>query len=455
MSLDRRRLLALSGATAAFARALTLPAAARAAPQTTSAFGLDATQLGVRAGSSEDQSAALQRAIDQAARARAPLALPPGTYRAGNLTLPDGAQLVGTRGATRLVFSGGPSLLSAQGADHVGIAGLVLDGGKRPLPERRGLVHCESGRGLKIIDCEIVAAGGHGLLLSAMAGEILDTTIAQAADVALLSYDARGLTIARNEITDAGNNGIQILRQAEGRDGTIVVDNRVERIDNRAGGSGQYGNAINAHRAGNVIVRGNQIRGCAFSAVRGNSASDIEILGNSVSEVGEVALYSEFSFEGAVIAHNTVDGATTGISIANFNDGGRLAVVQGNIIRNLTRRRSDIPEEESGYGIYVEADTAVSGNVVENAANAGFVLGWGPYLRDVAVTGNVVRRAAIGVAVSVVPGAGSALIADNLISGATRGAVVGMDHAKPVTGDLLRDGAERYAHLSLSGNRAG
>jgi len=447
--MNRRKFIALPGAAAA-----ALPAPTLATPQTTSAFGLDASYLGVRPESSEDQSAALQRAIDHAARLRAPLALSPGTYRVGNLVLPDGAQLIGTRGATRLMFAGGSSLLSSQGADHVSLSGLVLDGAGQPLPEKRGLVHCESGSGVAITDCTIVGSGGHGVMLVAMAGEVSGTTINESADVALVSFDARGLTIARNTIMDAGNNGIQILRSADGEDGTIIRDNRVERIANRAGGSGQYGNAINAHRAGNVIVRGNRIRDCAFSAVRGNTASNIQIVGNSVSGVGEVALYSEFSFEGALIAHNTVDGASIGVSVANFNEGGRLAVVEGNIIRNLKRRRSDAAEEESGYGIYVEADTAVTGNVVENAANAGLVLGWGKYLRDVAVTGNVVRKAAIGVAVSVVPGAGNAVIASNVISGATRGAIVGMDHARPVTGDLLTEGVDRYAHLSVSGNRA-
>ena len=61
-----------------------------------------------------------------------------------------------------------------------------------------------------------------------------------------------------------------------------MVDNRIENIDNRSGGSGQYGNAINVFRAGNVIVRGNRIGNCAFSAVRGNAASNIQIEGNSV-----------------------------------------------------------------------------------------------------------------------------------------------------------------------------
>src|SRR5262249_1802146 len=273
-----------------------------------------------------------------------------------------------------------------------------------------------------------------GISLEGIAGEISGSTIAGAADVAIISFEARGLTIARNIVREAGNNGIQILRQVAGEDGTMVLDNRIEDIRNGAGGCGQFGNGINAHRAGHVIVRGNRIHNCAFSAVRGNSASAIEIIGNSCSDIGENALYSEFSFEGAVIANNTVVGAQTGVSIANFNEGGRIAVVQGNILRNLAARAPG--ESDQGVGIYVEAGTAATGNVVGGAALAGVMAGWGPYLRDVTITGNVLRTAAIGVAVSVVPGSGNAVIADNTISGTRRGAIVGMDHAKAVTGDL-------------------
>ena len=200
------------------------------------------------------------------------------------------------------------------------------------------------------------------------------------------------------------------------------------------------------------IVRGNRIRNCAFSAVRGNSASAIEITGNSCSGLGEVALYSEFSFEGAVIANNAVDGALVGVSVTNFNEGGRLAVVQGNIFRNLARHTGQT-EQEVGIGIYVEADTAVTGNVVENAEFAGVVAGWGPYLRDVTITGNVVRAASIGIGVSVVPGSGGTIIANNMITGSRRGAILGMDHIAVVTGDLAKEGAARYAHLAIRDNR--
>ena len=169
-----------------------------------------------------------------------------------------------------------------------------------------------------------------------------------------------------------------------------------------------------------MIVRGNRIRDCAFSAVRGNAASNIQVIGNNCTGSGEVAIYAEFGFEGAVIANNTVDGAAVGVAVTNFNEGGRLAVVQGNVIRNLVPKRpaGTDPNDGAGIGIGVEADTAVTGNVIENAPSAGISVGFGQYLRDVTVTGNVVRTVGIGIAVSVAPGAGAAVIADNLIAGA-------------------------------------
>jgi uncharacterized secreted repeat protein (TIGR03808 family) len=383
-----------------------------------------------------------------------PLALPPGVYRVGGLRLPSGAQLIGVRGATRLVFAGGPSLLAAERAETVSVIDLTLDGLLRPLPPNRGLVHFEHASGVRIADCVILASGRHGIRFAAVAGEVSGSTIRDAVDVALMSSDARGLTIAGNTVANSGNNGIVIIRSVAGPDGTMVLDNRIENTRNHDGGSGQFGNAVNAYRAGDVIVRGNLIRRSAFSGVRGNSASGIQIAGNTVHDCGEVALYSEFGFEGAIVANNVVDGAQTGVSITNFNEGGRLATVQGNIFRNLMPQNAN-PGELNGIGIYVEADTAVNGNVVESADAAGIVIGWGRYLRDVAVTGNVVRKTPIGIAVSVVPGAGSALISANVVSQTARGAVVGMDHARPVTGDLTRDGAKGYAHLSITGNRVG
>ena len=452
MDVNRRHLIGASAAGAAATLAVS-PDAARAAPLT-STLGRDASQYGVRPGSPEDQTKILQRAIDEAARTQVPLALPPGVYRTGMLRLQNGTQLVGVRGATKLVFNGGTSMLSSEGAGSIGLVNITLDGGGIRLPTRRGLVHCISGRDIRITDCEISGSGGNGIWLENVSGDVSGNIITGTAATAIVSFDAQGLIVSRNSILGTNDNGIEILRTAIGDDGTLVIDNRIEDIKAGPGGSGQYGNAINAFRAGNVIVRGNRIRNCDYSAVRGNSASNIQITGNSVSDVREVALYSEFSFEGAVIANNTVDGAAFGVSVCNFNEGGRIAVVQGNIIRNLLAKRpiGTAPDDDAGVGIYVEADTSVTGNVIENAPSFGIVAGWGKYLRDVAITGNVIRNAFVGIGVSVASGAGTALVNNNMISDTPRGAVVGLDHARPITADLSADGAQRFAQVVVGTN---
>jgi uncharacterized secreted repeat protein (TIGR03808 family) len=452
MDVSRRHLIRASAAGAATVLA-SWPTASRAA-SLASALGHDAAQYGVRPGNPDDQTKVLQRAIDEAARAQAPLVLAPGVYRTGTLRLQNGTQLIGVRGATKLVFTGGASMLSSEGGANLGLTNITLDGNGIALPSRRGLVHCLGARNLRIIDCEITGSGGNGIWLEQVSGEVSGNIITNSAVTAVVSFDAQGLSVSRNTILGTNDNGIEILRTAIGHDGTLVADNRIEDIKAGPGGSGQYGNAINAFRAGNVMVRGNRIRNCDYSAVRGNSASNIQITGNSVTDVREVALYSEFSFEGAVIANNTVDGAAVGISVCNFNEGGRLAAVQGNVIRNLLAKRpiGTAPDDDAGIGIYVEADTSVSGNVVENAPAFGIVAGWGKYLRDVAISGNVIRKAFVGIGVSVTPGAGSALVNNNMISETPRGAVVGLDHARPVTPDLTAEGAQRFAQVVVGVN---
>src|SRR3984893_17586783 len=123
MDVSRRHLIGISAAGAAGALAMP-PDTARAA-QLTSGVGRDVTQYGVRAGSPDDQTKNLQHAIDEAARAQAPLALPPGVYRTGLLRLQSGTQLIGVRGATKFVFNGGASMCLSEGEGHIGLSGIT------------------------------------------------------------------------------------------------------------------------------------------------------------------------------------------------------------------------------------------------------------------------------------------------------------------------------------------
>lgn len=443
--MDRRHFIAGSLAS------ITAPALGAPLSQ----YGLDAAQFGVRPGAPDDQTAKLQRAIGEATRTRTPLVLAPGVYRVGGLQLWTGAQLVGVRGATFLIFTGGNSLVSAENSDAVTLSGLTFQGGNSKLPDNRGLVHCSTARGLRITDCEVHNVGGNGIVLEQCDGAVTGTTITDAADNALLASNSRGLVVSSNVIRGSGNGGIRVWQSDKRHDGTIIADNRIEDTHARAGGDGQNGNAINVYRAGNVIVRGNQIRKAAFSAVRGNAASGIQIVGNNCADLDDVALYSEFGFQGAVIADNVIDEAGTGVSVTNFDDGGRLASVRGNMIRNLRQRIASMPPEGQGVGIAVEADTAVTGNVIETAARAGIRAGWGRFLRNVAISGNVVRDAGAGIEVSVAPGAGDATITGNVIPGSKRGAILGMEWDKAVTGDLAKEGAARYPQLTIANNQTG
>jgi uncharacterized secreted repeat protein (TIGR03808 family) len=261
------------------------------------------------------------------------------------------------------------------------------------------------------------------------------------------------MRVTGNTVEDCGDTGILVARDAEGEDGTLVTENRISRIRADSGGTGQNGNGINLDKANGVIVAGNRVDDCAFSAIRCFSSDSISVTGNTCSRSGEMALYVEFAFEGAIVSNNLIDGGNGGISFANFMDhGGRLGVCSGNIVRNI-RGGPAYPDGnlQIGAGVAAEADVAITGNVIEDAI-WGLQLGWGPYLRDVTANGNVIRRTTIGVAASVVEGAGAALVADNLISDAAQGAILGMRWDQIATGELI-DGEALPANLTLFGNK--
>ena len=456
MPLDRRSVLS-AGLGAGLGAGL-VGGAAHAGPRregelaTATRAAFSPAELGLEPSSERDQAAALQRAIDEAANRGLPLLLPPGRFRASALVLRPGTRLVGAARTTILEYAGGGAFLTGEGADGLLLQDLVLDGAYKKL-DGEALISLGTSRSVALRGLEVVRSAANGITLKACAGSVSDCAISGAMQAGLHSQDATGLDILHNQIVDCANNGIQVWRTAAGEDGSLVANNRIARIRADSGGTGENGNGINVFRSGNVLVSGNRIADCAYSAIRGNAASDIQMVANSCTRLGEVALYAEFGFEGALIANNLVDGAATGVSVTNFNDGGRLAVVQGNILRNLFRREAE-PKDKRGEGITVEADTIVSGNVVENAPTAGLVIGWGTYVREVVATGNLIRKTRVGILVSQDAAAGACLIAGNMIVGAAEGSIRAMDGGGHPFGPDLAPADSSDKRLSLSGNLA-
>ena len=434
---------------------LTVPAAAKAQTLLADLRGShDVSTLGVRPGALDDQSVAFQRAIDRAAADGQPLFVPAGDYLVSNIDLPSGITLVGVPGRSRIRYAGDGHLMFATQVRDVRLEGLVLDGNNRPFADYApALLHISTGANIAVDDCMILGSTKDGIVFDRVAGRVDHCTISGARGAAFLSNDAQGLSIRDNVVTDCADNGILVYRWNEGRDASIISGNRIERIRSASGGTGPFGNGINVFRADDVMIANNTIHDCDFSAIRCNAASNVQIVGNTSTQSGEVALFAEFGFQGAIVANNVIDGAANGISIANFLDGGRMAVVQGNIVRNLQLQpRYPTGEPYYGTGIGVEADTTVIGNVVEDAPYAGINAGWGPYLRNVIVSQNIIRRTPIGVTVSVVDGVGSSVISDNIMDETPDGAVVGMHWWDRATDDLTKQRSVPEP-LVVEGNR--
>ena len=430
----RRTLLAAAPAM------LTAPAAALAA-------------TGLAPNTRTDQSGEFQRAIAAAIANGMDLVIPPGKYIAGGLKLSKPLRIVGTPGQTILRSPDGTGILDIADTNHVSLCGLTFDGqGKKPEGEafRRALVTTRGCEHLRITDCEFLGSETSGLSLDQSAGRVTGCRFGFIAQTGLFAFDSTGLEISGNHVHDIGNNGIQVWRTDKAEDGTLVVNNRVERVAFKDGGSGQNGNGINVWKAGNVLIANNRISDCGFSAIRINSGNNCQIIGNNCSRLDETAIYVEFAYEGAVVANNIIEEAATGISITNLDQGGRLAVCSGNLVRKLFGPRSN--PESTATGIHGEGEVAITGNVVEDARHAGISLGWGPYCRTLSAVGNVVRDCRIGMTASLFEGASEAMIANNFISGSKEAAILGMDHLKPATGDLAKPGAEIPARMKVTGN---
>lgn len=416
---------------------------------------LDGGENGLRPGAEDDQSRRFAALLKEAAANGRPLFLPPGTYRISNIDLPENARILGIAGASRIVYTGSGHLFAAEGVGHLSLSGLVIDGANRWLGDYAGaLVHLRGVGDVTVQDCEIAGSRKNAILLERCGGRIAGCRLSGASDAGLHAIESTGLSVTGNTVADCGNGGILIHRWAKGADNSIVSGNRIARIAARGGGTGQNGNGINIFRADGVLVTGNHISDCAFTAIRSNAGSNVQISSNQCFNSGETAIYSEFGFEGAVLSSNLVDGAANGILVANFNEGGRLAVISGNVVRNL-KAKGPYEHEGAGFGLGIgaEADVSITGNVVENAPKWGMMLGWGPYLRNIAATGNIVRQSSIGCAVSVAEGAGAALIADNMFQETPGGAVVGFRWNEPASGDLAAAGGEAFVHLTVERNR--
>lgn len=451
--MDRRKFLALSGTAAIGITASLTPNIAQAASPTN---GHNAADLGLKPNISTDQSAILQQAIDGAAAKQLPLFIPAGSYAVQDIKLHPKSHIFGVHGQSLLVQYGNAAIISTEYADDLRIEMINFEGGLSN-NDNSQIVSLNFSKNINISDCQFFNANGTGLHLYACGGQIIGNQFHDIGQAALYCENSHNLTVMRNEIFDIGNNGILIWQGEKADDGSIVSHNYIYKINDRDGGNGQNGNGINVFKANNVIMSDNQFEQCAYSAIRINDGNNCQIINNQCHNIGEVALYAEFGFNGVMINNNLVDTAGAGISVANLDQDGHLAIVKGNLLRNLTLRAEATENDDSrAYGIAAEADALIEGNVIENATNFGIGGGYGEYLRNVSVVNNMLKDCGYGITASVSQGAGRMTISNNSINNARHAAIVGFEWDEITTDDLVDQDQKfdqgSHSNLNISNN---
>lgn len=451
--MDRRTFLF---GTTSLLGAIALPAGGRAdAPHFQLADlrgSIPAADPGPAPAHGDDRSRAIQDALDAAIAEGKPLFLPPGRYDVSSLVMPSRARIVGVPGETILVYGGGGWLLQAYGAQQIGLDGLVFDGANRALGEGiPGLLHFAGCEGLSVERCAVAGSAGHGIALEGVTGRVSGNRISGAREAGLWSVNAAGLEVSDNMVADCGAGGLLIQRWESGEDGTVVSRNRIERIGSLAG---IRGDGIGIHQADGVMASDNRITDCAASAIRVEGAG-VQISGNQCRRSGGTAIRVGRKSAGALIAGNLVDGALNGIASLADDPGGRPAAISGNVVVNLTDAAPTIDGGRfaTGVGLIAAGDAAITGNVVEGAPGAGMLLGSGAQLGNVVATGNMIRGAGVGIAVTVEVGTGTALIANNVIAGAKDGAIRGVRGGRLTTPELAGATTNPLSNLTLSENR--
>jgi len=413
-----------------------------------SATALNAIDLGLIANSDIDQSAAFQGMVDAAAQSGLPLFVPGGTYQISGIILPANFSLTGLSGATIFRAAKAEPVFAGQGRANIKLTDFGIEG-TRDDNGSTDLVRLSKCTNVLLDNLNLRGGLENGMVLEQCQARITNCRVSDFRLTGIHLQNSTTTLVQGNIVHDCGNGGIRVWRWENGRDGTIVTDNQISGIGSDSG-NGQNGNGINIFKADEVIIANNVITDCAFSAIRANSTNDTLITGNMCTHSKEVAIFSEFSFTGSIIADNIVDQAAQGISITNFNEGGRLATCSGNIVRNIWPSSPTNPDT-SPVGIFAEADTAISGNVVETVPGTGILAGWGPYLRNVLIANNVVRDTKIGIGASVADGAGIARISNNLIAGSKLAAISAMKWSDMAGSDLAH-APNQFPTISVEGN---
>ena len=253
----------MGGAAAALLGAAT----AEAAPLPQAALGRSVADFGVEPNAERDQSAPMQRAIDELAPAGQPIVIPAGMYRVGKLQLPSSAAVIGVPGLSILLAPKGTPVFECRDTADVSLRGVAFIGA--------GLIAKEC-RKLTIADCQVISSGGDGLVCSG-SGLLVTGNRASACARSAIWVEGDGL-VTNNLVGGAGQFGLRL--GSAWRLGTMSV------INNYIDGP-EVGIGVSASEIGYAFIAMNMIAGAKNGGIRALNGN--ELIGKDLTRGGSEA----------------------------------------------------------------------------------------------------------------------------------------------------------------------
>jgi Pectate lyase superfamily protein len=310
MTIDRRSFFYAGGLAAAAA-----PFAA-AAPIGTTQHAPTVLDFGVEPNATRDQTAALQKAIDELTKAKQPVILPSGVYRTGPLSLPPSplpCAILGTPGSTVLLGEG--TILTGERLESVYLSGLTFDlaAVKAPSAARISLGGVSpNGAAVTLAHCQVLGTASPAIKLDRCHGTIQAVRITGGGggetEIGIIATRASGgLSISQSTIADCRIVGIEVVSDPSGGAGektVIVTQNTIARCGigisadssgivsgNIVSGAKRFGLKLGgAKGSGHILAQSNLIRDCRIGIGVSASGDDIMASLNMIAGAKEGAI---------------------------------------------------------------------------------------------------------------------------------------------------------------------
>lgn len=280
MTFDRRAFLNVGGVLAGVgAVALGGVTQAQAAPAPIIG-GRSVAEFGVAPNSAADQTAALQKAIDEISASGHPVFIPGGRYTTATLKLPKMCTVTGAAGSTSLYSPEQQTIFAGDRINSITLSGLTFEGGtKRPDKPMVSLSGPGDATGglIDIQYCRFGQGTGTALKLDGCSGVVHGVFIDFAYGAGILATNALSLTISQCFVKGGASDGIKASARPDAGTGVTITGNQV--ADCKGAGVAVAGNAVVSanHVArsrvglrlggggdGYILASGNLMRECAI-----------------------------------------------------------------------------------------------------------------------------------------------------------------------------------------------